>query len=121
MDTTGDTLKRAGAVAKPKRLRSAPRGPRSAPSEPTSLPRKSTFQRTRRACWRFSMNSADKAVGVRISECRAADTPRERMLTMGAPALSDAELLAVYLNNDVDAARKTLETNGPLHVLTQLR
>jgi len=43
------------------------------------------------------------------------------MLTMGAPALSDAELLAVYLNNDIAAARQVLETNGPLHILTQLR
>ena len=55
---------------------------------------------------------------MRISDWPAAERPRERLLALGAPALSDAELLAVLLRTGipgksaVDLARELIERFG---------
>ena len=60
---------------------------------------------------------------MKISDWPLAERPRERLLAVGAPALSDAELLAVFLRTGlkgqsaVDLARTLLKTHGSLSSL----
>lgn len=60
-----------------------------------------------------------------ISDWPAQERPRERLLTLGAAALSDAELLAIFLRTGVsgksavDLARELLERFGGLRPLLE--
>jgi DNA repair protein RadC len=57
---------------------------------------------------------------MRIADWPAAERPRERLLTLGAAALSDAELLAIFLRTGVagksalDLARELIVQHGSL-------
>lgn len=66
------------------------------------------------------------AVNLRLMHIRdwpRAERPREKLLTRGAGALSDAELLAIFLGSGlpgrdaVQTARELLQGHGPLRVL----
>jgi DNA repair protein RadC len=65
----------------------------------------------------------DAAMRVGIREWPVQDRPRERMLSKGPTALSNAELLALLLRSGsrglsaLDLARRLLETHGALGVL----
>ncbi|HVR80878.1 MAG TPA: UPF0758 domain-containing protein, partial [Luteimonas sp.] len=58
-----------------------------------------------------------------IRDWPAAERPREKLLARGAAALSDAELLAIFLGSGlrgrdaVATARDLLNTHGPLRAL----
>lgn len=60
---------------------------------------------------------------VKIKSWPAAERPREKLLARGAPALSDAELLAIFLQSGdaqrsaVDLARSLLQQFGGLAAL----
>ena len=60
-----------------------------------------------------------------ISKWPASERPREKLLSMGAPALSDAELLAIFLRigcvgkSAVDVARELLQQFGGLRPLLE--
>ncbi len=61
-----------------------------------------------------------------IREWPAAERPREKLLARGAGALSDAELLAIFLGSGlqgrdaVETSRGLLATHGPLRALLDL-
>ena len=60
-----------------------------------------------------------------IRDWPAAERPREKLFARGAPALSDAELLAIFLGSGlrgqdaVATARHLLVTHGPLRLLLE--
>src|SRR5690554_7162759 len=60
-----------------------------------------------------------------ITDWPAAERPREKLLSQGAGALSDAELLAIFLRTGVpgcsavDLARQLLSSFGSLRALLQ--
>lgn len=60
-----------------------------------------------------------------IRDWPAAERPREKLLARGAPVLSDAELLAIFLGSGlrgldaVATARKLLAEHGPLRTLLE--
>jgi len=62
---------------------------------------------------------------MRITDWPAAERPREKLLQCGAPALSDAELLAIFLRTGmpgvsaVDLARKLLTAFGSLRAILE--
>jgi len=64
-------------------------------------------------------------VGMRIHEWPSAERPREKLLARGADALSDAELLAIFLGSGlrgqdaVGTARALLSEHGPLRELLE--
>ena len=68
--------------------------------------------------------AADPA-GMRIHEWPSAERPREKLLARGAGALSDAELLAIFLGSGlrgqdaVGTARALLGAHGPLRELLE--
>lgn len=68
---------------------------------------------------------ADDAVGMHIRDWPAAERPREKLLARGAGALSDAELLAIFLGSGlrgrdaVATARDLLAAHGPLRRLLE--
>jgi DNA repair protein RadC len=61
-----------------------------------------------------------------IADWPESERPREKLLTMGAQALSDAELLAIFLRTGrpgvtaLDVARQLLVQHGELHGLLRL-
>ncbi len=63
---------------------------------------------------------------LRIRDWPAAERPREKLLSRGPGALSDAELLAIFLGSGlrgqdaVSTARQLLATHGPLRALLEL-
>ncbi|WP_425488016.1 RadC family protein [Marilutibacter penaei] len=63
---------------------------------------------------------------MRIREWPAAERPREKLLARGAGALSDAELLAIFLGSGlrgmdaVATSRRLLSQHGPLRALLDL-
>lgn len=65
------------------------------------------------------------AVAMHIRDWPADDRPREKLLARGAAALSDAELLAIFLGSGlrgrdaVGTARDLLNTHGPLRALLE--
>lgn len=62
----------------------------------------------------------------RIQDLPPADRPRERLLRLGAAALSDAELLALFINtgipgeNAIQVAQRLLRLHGSLRNLSRL-
>ncbi len=68
---------------------------------------------------------ADKEVAMAIRDWPEAERPREKLLMKGAGALSDAELLAIFLRTGVkgksavDLARELLEEYGGLRPLLE--
>lgn len=64
-----------------------------------------------------------KPVVMHIRDWPQAERPREKLLARGAGALSDAELLAIFLGsglpgrNAVQTARELLQAHGPLRAL----
>ena len=60
-----------------------------------------------------------------ITDWPVSERPREKLLSQGAPALSDAELLAIFLRTGlpgcsaVDLARQLLTRFGSLRALLQ--
>ncbi|MGE8247878.1 MAG: UPF0758 domain-containing protein, partial [Stenotrophomonas bentonitica] len=61
-----------------------------------------------------------------IRDWPSAERPREKLLAQGAGALSDAELLAIFLGSGlrgrdaVETARDLLQSHGPLRNLLDL-
>ncbi|HSM10576.1 MAG TPA: UPF0758 domain-containing protein, partial [Lysobacter sp.] len=61
-----------------------------------------------------------------IRDWPASERPREKLLARGAGALSDAELLAIFLGSGlagrdaVTTARELLAAHGPLRALLEL-
>ena len=61
-----------------------------------------------------------------ITDWPATERPREKLLELGAAALSDAELLAIFLRTGlpgltaVDLARELLDQSGGLRALLEL-
>ncbi|MET0581812.1 MAG: DNA repair protein RadC [Pseudoxanthomonas sp.] len=70
-------------------------------------------------------NEATQARPMRIRDWPSDERPREKLLAQGAGALSDAELLAIFLGSGlrgrdaVQTSRELLAAHGPLRVLLE--
>src|SRR5690606_8051461 len=71
------------------------------------------------------MESRYRSLGMHIRDWPVDERPREKLLSRGASALSDAELLAIFLGSGlrgrdaVGTARDLLGAHGPLRALLE--